>query len=172
MKVPITCHPASLDPQRLLAECKVQRTRSSGPGGQHRNKVETAIVITHQPSGTKAAASERRQQGQNQRVALFRLRIHLALEVRCPIDPEAAPGKLWQARCRAGRIVVSGSHDDFPTLLAEALDRLAALDMNVKTAALQLGCSLSQLVKFLKTEPRALAAVNAHRRRQDLAPLR
>ena len=48
-------------------------------------------------------------------------------------------------------------------LLAEALDRVAAESFDVKTAAGQLGCSTSQLVKLLKIEPQALAVVNRGR---------
>ena len=40
-------HPCDLQLEDLLARCQVTRTRGSGPGGQHRNKVETAIVIKH-----------------------------------------------------------------------------------------------------------------------------
>ncbi|MCY2992774.1 MAG: peptide chain release factor-like protein [Planctomycetota bacterium] len=52
-------HPAALAIDQLLRECQIVRTRRSGPGGQHRNKVETAVVITHLPSGVKGEASER-----------------------------------------------------------------------------------------------------------------
>ena len=165
-------HPATIEPQRLLADCHIQRGRGSGPGGQHRNKVETAIDITHQPTGVHGAASERRQQSQNQRVALFRLRVNLALEVRCKIQPGAATTALWRSRCRGGRIAVNPGHDDFPAILAEALDHLAAVDMDVKAAATTLNCSASQLVKLLDVEPRALAAVNQRRSDLGLRPLR
>ena len=52
-------HPAALDPERLLAECDVRFTRRSGPGGQNRNKVETAVILTHRPTGITAEASDR-----------------------------------------------------------------------------------------------------------------
>ena len=44
-------HPASLDDDRLLAECDQSFLRRSGPGGQNRNKVETAVVLRHRPTG-------------------------------------------------------------------------------------------------------------------------
>ena len=59
--------------EQLLAECDVRASRRSGPGGQHRNKVETAISLHHLPTGVRAEASERRSQAQNQTQALFRL---------------------------------------------------------------------------------------------------
>jgi RF-1 domain len=174
-------HPAALDPDRLLADCDVKHTRGSGPGGQHRNKVQTAVVITHRPTGVQAAASERRSQAQNRKAALFRLRVKLALEVRGPAPapapaPGSAPGRdapsdLWRSRCRGGRIAINPEHDDFPAMLAEALDAIAAHAFDVKAAAEYLGCTVSQLVKLLHLEREALTKVNAQRRARGLARL-
>src|SRR3954447_10393213 len=125
-------HPASLGFEALAAECDLRFTRRSGPGGQNRNKVETAVVLRHVPTGVVAEASERRSQPQNLQAALFRLRLNLALHVRLPVAPTS---KLWQSRCRGGKMVVSPAHDDFPSILAEALDHLEAHRMDVKSAA-------------------------------------
>jgi PAS domain-containing protein len=170
MTAPENRHPAESEERRLLAECRVERTRRSGPGGQHRNKVETAVVITHTPTGVRGEASERRSQEENRRQALFRLRVNLALAVRTV--RENAPGELWRSRIRGGRIEVNPAHDDFPALLAEALDVLVALDVDMSRAAGQLGCTTSQLIRFLKHEPRALQAVNEHRASRGLHPLK
>jgi protein subunit release factor B len=35
----------------LLHQCREERYKSSGPGGQHRNKVETAVRLHHTASG-------------------------------------------------------------------------------------------------------------------------
>jgi hypothetical protein len=45
---------------------------------------------------------------------------------------------------------------------------VAASRFDPKPAAERLGCGTSQLVKFLKKEPRALAQVNEARRQLDL----
>ena len=139
-------HPASLDEEALYRQCEVRRLRRSGPGGQHRNKVETAIALSHTPTGTTAEASERRSQAENRAAALFRLRVNLALEVRRPVDLTDPPSVLWQSRVRGGRIAISESHADFPVLLAEALDRICIIRGDARRAAGRLGLSSSQLV--------------------------
>ena len=156
-------HPAELPVVELLKQCEVTRTRRSGPGGQHRNKVETAIVLTHRPSGLMAEASERRSQAENLAVATDRLRRVLALGVRTYRPLESSPSERWRSRLKGTRIEINGEHPDFPALLAESLDRLAQSDWNAPELAPQLGTTLSQLVKFWKKEPPALLRVNAER---------
>ena len=160
-------HPAAQSSQTLLAECDMRRTRRSGPGGQHRNKVETAVILTHRPSGISAEANERRSQRENRDVALRRLRLKLAVELRAPVAIASPPSELWRLRCRGGKLIVSDSHDDFPTLLAEALDVLTTQEMEMRPAADQLNCSPTQLLKLFKRHPPAFVFVNA--RRTELA---
>ena len=161
-------HPATLTVDQLLAECRIERGRRSGPGGQHRNKVETAIRISHQPSGVSSEATERRSQEQNRQVAVRRLRLNLALRVRLPRDVDEPPSPLWAARCRGGRIAVNPEHDDFPALLAEAMDVLAACELDARRAAESLAVTPSQLMRLLKLEPHALPLVNAARAARGL----
>src|SRR4051794_34577549 len=100
-------HPAAFSGEKLLSECDIRFTRRSGPGGQNRNKVETAVILTHRPTGLTAEANEARSQSQNREAALFRLRARLAIEVREPLEPDAKPSPLWQSRCRGGRISIN-----------------------------------------------------------------
>ena len=164
-------HPAASVPDKLLHECRVERLRRSGPGGQRRNKVETGVRLRHRPTGVGAEACERRSQAENQRVALRRLRLRLALEVRYAREPGQGPSPLWQSRCPGGRILVNASHEDFPILVAEALDVIADQEADVKAAAAVLGCTSSQLVKLLKKEPRAIGLLNQWRRQRGLHSL-
>lgn len=165
-------HPAALPVAELLPQCEVTRTRGSGPGGQHRNKVETAIILLHRPTGTHGEASERRSQAENQTVALFRLRVNLALAVRMKRDKDCKVDRVWTSRMLGGRISINPAHEDFPTMLAEALDWIENYEFDLKAAAEKLGCTGSQLTKFLKREPRALSGVNANRKLRGLHPLK
>jgi hypothetical protein len=164
-------HPLLLTAVELERECEITRTRRSGPGGQHRNKVETAVVITHRPTGVQAQASERRSQAENLAVAWQRLRVALAIEVRAPWSAEREVSLLWKSRVQGGKLRVSSEHADFGPLLAEALDRLAASDWEVATAAELLAISSSQLVKLLAQAPTALEQLNRLRRERGLHPL-
>jgi len=163
-------HPAELPDAELLADCRLDRLRGRGPGGQHRNKVETGIRLTHGPTGTVATALERRSLEQNRARAVHRLRVALAVGCRTP--REGGPSERWRSRARGGRIAVNPSHADFPPLLAEALDAVAGAGGEVAAAAARLGVSTSQLVKLLKLEPAALGRVNADRASAGRPPLR
>lgn len=55
-----------------------QTLRSSGPGGQHVNKTESAVRATHAPSGMSVTASDQRSQLQNKKLATERLLIKLS----------------------------------------------------------------------------------------------
>jgi hypothetical protein len=171
MTPPPAIHPAFLDSDALLAECRVRFTRRSGPGGQHRNKVETAVVLHHLPTEIEAEASERRSQAENRQMALWRLRIKLALGIRCPVMPDTAPSQRWLARLQGSRIAVSTQHADYPALLAEALDRLAVHGFEPQGAAKALRTTASQLWKLLEGEPLAVRQVNDARRTLGLRPL-
>lgn len=66
----------------LLAQCEVQTYRSSGPGGQNVNRRETAVRLTHLPSGIVVTCQEERSQYMNKRRALERLRRRIADQSR------------------------------------------------------------------------------------------
>ncbi|KAA3662380.1 MAG: peptide chain release factor-like protein, partial [Calditrichaeota bacterium] len=55
--------------ENLEKETKVTVFKSSGPGGQHKNKTETAVRLQHLPTGLTATAVESRSQMQHRKVA-------------------------------------------------------------------------------------------------------
>ncbi len=164
-------HPVRLPDAELLKQCELRTARRRGPGGQHRNKTESAVILKHTPTGTEGQAAERSSQPDNARNALKRLRLNLALEVRDSALLETAPSELWQKRCRDGRIVVNPEHADFAPLLAEALEVILDHAGHLHGAADQLGCTFSQLCKFLKDEPRAWVRVSQWRQQHGLPSL-
>lgn len=75
----------ALSDEALLLECEEEFFIASGPGGQHRNKTETGVRLTHRPTGVTVTATERRSQLQNRGAALERLK---ALFVKWSYVPE------------------------------------------------------------------------------------
>lgn len=56
-----------------VAEIEESFTRSSGPGGQHVNKVSTAVTLRHRPSGVSVTVQDSRSQSANRELARARL---------------------------------------------------------------------------------------------------
>jgi len=57
-----------------IRNIKIEYYRSRGPGGQRKNKKETAVRIRHIPTGITVIATEFRSQARNRQLALERLR--------------------------------------------------------------------------------------------------
>jgi len=61
-----------------LQDIRIEYYRSRGPGGQRKNKKETAVRIRHIPTGITAVGTEFRSQERNRQLALERLEEKLA----------------------------------------------------------------------------------------------
>lgn len=171
-------HPARLPIETFAAQVRMEYSKGSGPGGQHRNRTKTGVRATHLPTGVQARAGERRSLDQNKQRALSRLRMQVAIEVRSPspVRPDEAwvfePSETWRSRVKAQRITVSPRHPDLPALLAEALDLIDWVDLDVPRAARLLDVTTAQLVRFLAVEPAALSFLNERRRKLGLPTYR
>lgn len=181
-------HPACLAEAVLLRETNWLRSKSSGPGGQNRNKVETGVEMVHLPTNIVGRASERRTVAENRRIAIKRLRLNLATEHRIGVPLGEIGSRLWfsrrqapargpgQMRPRWGsfahRIVVNPSHWDYPALLAEAMDVINASNYDMKRAALRLEVSTTQLLRLIAEHQPALTKLNAERQAMGLGRLR
>ncbi|MFN7946470.1 MAG: peptide chain release factor-like protein [Blastocatellia bacterium] len=64
-------HPT--DRESLERDCEMEFFVAGGPGGQHRNKVETGVRLTHRPTGLVVTATERRSQSANREAAYERM---------------------------------------------------------------------------------------------------
>ena len=168
---PFRRHPATLAPADLLDHCTVTTGRAGGPGGQHRNKVETRVVVTHDATGAIGEGSETRSQERNRAAAVQRLRVNLALSLRG--DGLADPAARAVVERRSGNgLKVSDSHGDWPVVLAAVLDECALERWDVRAAGRRLGVSASRVVRALKTEPRAHRLLNDRRADLGLRPLK
>lgn len=63
--------------EELLAQCRVETFQSGGKGGQHQNRTESGVRLTHLPTGIVTVSRRERSQHRNRKIALARLRTRL-----------------------------------------------------------------------------------------------
>ncbi len=168
-------HPCFLTEEQLLATCEVSQLRRGGPGGQHRNKVSTAIVVKHLASGILAEANERRSQVDNRRVALRRLRELLAIRLRSsPLQAvhEAPIRDTIRLKYGGSTLRIASDNWECATLLTILLDDIYQHDYQMANVAVLWRTSTSQVIRLLRDYPSALANINAARSARNLRPLK
>jgi protein subunit release factor A len=72
-RVPLSPPPYATDRDLLEREVVIEVFRASGPGGQHVNRTESALRITHPPSGVVVIAQDSPSQHRNRDIAFERL---------------------------------------------------------------------------------------------------
>ena len=72
-RIPLTLPPYSIERETLEREIEIDTYRASGPGGQHVNKTNSAIRLTHLPSGVVVIAQDSPSQFRNKEIAFERL---------------------------------------------------------------------------------------------------
>jgi peptide chain release factor len=89
----------SFDPR----DVRWETMRAGGPGGQHVNRTESAVRLTHLPTGLQVTASEERSQHRNRALALARLAKRIAKA------EEELIGEAREKRWRAHQDVIRGN---------------------------------------------------------------
>ncbi|VVB11796.1 unnamed protein product [Arabis nemorensis] len=163
--------------EELMKQCKFETFRVSGPGGQHRNKRDSAVRLKHLPTGIVAQAVEDRSQHKNRASALNRLRTLLAIKVRNKVDIDAysPPPELLQIlppkstiRTSSGSQIGPNNPKFVPGMQA-LLDVISACDGSVSDSAKLLGLSTGGLSRLILSHDGLRMAVNSMRAAKILA---
>ncbi len=94
----------------LLSECEVDTFRSSGPGGQHVNKTESAVRLRHLPSGIAVMSQQERSQHRNKAICLQKLRKKIEQSNHRPAKrvptrvPRSAKNRTLETKARRSEI--------------------------------------------------------------------
>jgi hypothetical protein len=160
----------------LIAQSEVDRYRASGPGGQHRNKTESAVRLRHKLTGVTAIGEDSRSQAENKVHAVRRLRSAIALEVREPVRLEDYRPSTRLANIVAGGTAPLGAKTrltgDYWAAMAELLDVLVAGNLEIAMTAQRLGITTGALSKLLLHDESVARVVNDLRRAKGMRPLR
>jgi len=160
----------------LIAQSEVDRYRASGPGGQHRNKTESAVRLRHKLSGATAIGEDSRSQAENKLHAVRRLRAAIALELREPVELAGYTPSRRLAALVAGGTAPLGAKTrltgEYWAAIAELLDLLVAGELEIATTGQRLGITTGALSKLLLHDEQVARVVNDLRRGRGMRPLR
>ncbi|EOA38386.1 hypothetical protein CARUB_v10009945mg, partial [Capsella rubella] len=166
--------------EELMKQCRLETFRVSGPGGQHRNKRDSAVRLKHLPTGIVAQAVEDRSQHKNRASALNRLRTLLAIKVRNKVDIEAyaPPPELLQIlppkstiRTSSGSQIGPNNPKFVPGMQA-LLDVISASDGSIADSAKLLGLSTGGLSRLILSHDGLRMAVNSMRAAKGMKALK
>ena len=138
--------------EELSLQCTLNFYKSTGNGGQKRNKTSSAVRLIHRPTGLAVCDCSQRSQHQNRAVALEKLRRLIARECRCRDNPELPK---WPP--------VGLHHKHYAFWCAGVLDLLAAKEWDLEAAAAELNCSQSQLLKGIGRDAECMQLLNRER---------
>ncbi|KAK1263299.1 hypothetical protein QJS04_geneDACA016217 [Acorus gramineus] len=171
----------SLTEEELMKQCEMDTFKASGPGGQHRNKRESAVRLRHVPTGIVAQAVEDRSQHKNRASALARLRTLLALKIRKTIDLNEyePPPELLQILPKKSTIrgadsgpQIGPNNPKFASGMQALLDLIFAVNGSVADAAKILGLSTGALSRLILSDDSLRMEVNELRSFKGMRPLK
>ncbi|KAH7568415.1 hypothetical protein JRO89_XS07G0295900 [Xanthoceras sorbifolium] len=174
--------------EELMRECEMGTFKASGPGGQHRNKRESAVRLKHIPTGIIAQAVEDRSQHKNRASALSRLRTLLALKALAQLavsdwyyfliiielvrnvihlDTYSPPKELLQILPPKSSIrgsecgpQIGPNNPKFASGMQALLDLIFALEGSISETAKLLGLSTGALSRLILSDDSLRMAVN------------
>ncbi len=168
------------DDDALLADCDVHIYKSSGPGGQHRNKVSSAVRLRHRPTGISSHGDESRSQHDNKRAALRRMRMNIACQLRRPVAADS-PLPPVVADCISGspdiharterRLFVGAKDHRFWQVASYLLDVLESHEGRPSESAAFVGITTGNFARMLRNERHVFGAAQMIRKRHGKSPL-
>jgi protein subunit release factor B len=121
----------------LMKFCRFEPFKSTGRGGQKKNKTSSAVRLVHEPSGIAVTASTSRSQHENRLHALKKLRFEIALKIRS------------EKSLVAMQVETSMRNSKYHLWIAWIMDVLSVYSYDIKPAAIELDVSTSKLAKLL-----------------------
>lgn len=129
-------------------ECKIETMRARGAGGQHVNKTESAIRITHHPTGQVVSMQDHRSQARNRQEAWKLLRSRIADQRRAAREAEAAALRdsvLTAAQVHRGEKIRTYNYNQ-----DRCTDHRAGLDVHNLPSVLEGGDTLDRIMEAAK----------------------
>jgi hypothetical protein len=170
-----------LDDAALLAQCDLHTYKSSGPGGQHRNKVSSAVRLKHRPTGIAAHGDDSRSQHENKRLAIQRLRMNIACQLRGQIDlaglaiPPVVTECMFIARGGPAkgnnRLDVGRKDARYWPVACFLLDLLQACNGQLSSAGKCLGITTGNFSSMIESDRHLFAAAQQIRKHNGLKSL-
>ena len=136
--------------KELSEHCVMESFQASGPGGQKRNKKFSAVRITHKPTNLCVISTETRSQLNNRQIALRKLRIKLAIEIRGP-------------NISLDRLKIALLNPMYPLWLALLFDTLWGFKFSISETADSLHLSTSKLIKLIARDSNTWKIINYNR---------
>ncbi|KAL6997380.1 hypothetical protein U1Q18_007506 [Sarracenia purpurea var. burkii] len=167
--------------EQLMSQCEMDTFKASGPGGQHRNKRESAVRLKHLPTGIVAQAVEDRSQHKNRAAAIARLRKLVALKVRNAVDLDAYSPPQELLHILPVKSTIRGSHcspqigpnnPKFVLGMQALLDLIFAVEGSISDAAKKLGLSTGALSRLILSDDSLRVAINEFRASKGMKPLK
>jgi len=144
----------------LVRLCEFIPFKATGRGGQKKNKSSSAVRLVHKPTDIAVTASKSRCQHTNRKMALNKLRYHIAFEVRCDTSPELTTMEM------------SPNNKKFYLWVAFIFDLLHRHHFAVSNCAKEIDISTSRLIKLLARDDTVWQQVNSQRKALNLTPLK